>query len=71
MEAVLGRNKPSLEDKLPGPQVRSNTSTPMYPPSKSQIIDLYAVGIVESEPKCTSVPFICGIEVEGPKGELE
>jgi hypothetical protein len=43
----------------------------MYPPSKSQIIDLYTVGIVESEPKHTSVPFICGIEVEGPKGELE
>ncbi|KAJ7115618.1 hypothetical protein C8R43DRAFT_1155206, partial [Mycena crocata] len=54
----------------PGPQVRSFTSTPMYPSSESQTVDLYAVGI-EEEPRRTSVPFICGIEVEGPKGELE
>ncbi|KAF8175647.1 hypothetical protein K438DRAFT_1608288, partial [Mycena galopus ATCC 62051] len=43
----------------------------MYPPPKSHIVDLYTVGIAESEPKCTSVPFIYGIEVEGPRGELE
>ena len=34
---------------------------------KSQVIDLYAVGI--EEPERASVPFICGIEVEGPRGE--
>jgi hypothetical protein len=42
----------------------------MYPPSKSQIVDLYAVGI-EEEPRCSSMPFICGIVVEGPNGERE
>ncbi|KAJ7176152.1 hypothetical protein C8R43DRAFT_872903, partial [Mycena crocata] len=42
----------------------------MYSPSvESHIIDLYAVGI--EEPKRTSVPFVCMIEVEGPQGELE
>ncbi|KAJ7432600.1 hypothetical protein B0H11DRAFT_2260315 [Mycena galericulata] len=54
----------------PGPNVRSNTLTPMYPLSKSHIVDLYAVGI-EEWPRRASVPFICGIEVEGPQGELE
>jgi hypothetical protein len=41
----------------------------MYPPSKSQIVDLYTVGI-EEEPRRSSVPFICGM-VEGPNGERE
>ncbi|KAF8144990.1 hypothetical protein K438DRAFT_1630809, partial [Mycena galopus ATCC 62051] len=43
----------------------------MYPPSQSHIVDLYAVGIKECEPRHASMPFICGIEVEGPRGELE
>jgi hypothetical protein len=43
----------------------------MYPASNTQVVDLDAVGIEEREPKCASVPFICGIEVEGPRGELE
>ncbi|KAJ7172818.1 hypothetical protein C8R43DRAFT_1119658 [Mycena crocata] len=38
-------------------------------PVESQVIDLYNVGI--EEPRRASVPFICGIEVEGPRGELE
>ncbi|KAJ7106684.1 hypothetical protein C8R44DRAFT_638333, partial [Mycena epipterygia] len=41
----------------------------MYTPPESQIVDLYTVGI-ERGPKRASVPFICGIELEGPKGEL-
>jgi hypothetical protein len=39
--------------------------------AESHIVDLYAVGIEEHEPKRASLPFICGIEVEGPWGELE
>ncbi|KAJ7137883.1 hypothetical protein C8R44DRAFT_607176 [Mycena epipterygia] len=41
----------------------------MYIPLESHIVDLYTVGI-ERGPKRTSVPFICGIELEGPKGEI-
>ncbi|KAJ6484849.1 hypothetical protein C8R45DRAFT_904026, partial [Mycena sanguinolenta] len=70
-EMVLGRDEPSLEDVSPGPHVRRFTSTPMYQPSESHVIDLYAVGIGENEPKRASVPFICEIEVEGPRGERE
>ncbi|KAJ7870660.1 hypothetical protein B0H13DRAFT_2350282 [Mycena leptocephala] len=66
---VLECEEPSPEDSSPGPQVRSNTSTPMYAPSESHIVDLYTVGI-ERRPRRTSVPFICGIELEGPRGEL-
>ncbi|KAF8195132.1 hypothetical protein K438DRAFT_1587515, partial [Mycena galopus ATCC 62051] len=43
----------------------------MYPPPETRIIDLYAVGIKDNEPKRASVPFICEIEVEGPRGEQE
>jgi hypothetical protein len=39
--------------------------------AESHIVDLYAVGVEEHDPKRTSVPFICGIEVEGPQGERE
>ncbi|KAJ7654195.1 hypothetical protein B0H17DRAFT_1214460 [Mycena rosella] len=41
----------------------------MYAPSNSHVVDLYTVGIEERRPKRASVPFICGIEVEGPRGE--
>jgi hypothetical protein len=42
----------------------------MYAASKSHVVDLYAVGIKEQGPKRASVLFMCGIEVEGPEGEL-
>ncbi|KAJ7455172.1 hypothetical protein FB451DRAFT_1408048 [Mycena latifolia] len=67
---VLGCEEPPAEDASPGPEVRSDTSTPMYAPYKSHVVDLYAVGIEEQQPKRASVPFICEIEVEGPRGEL-
>ncbi|KAJ6590222.1 hypothetical protein B0H10DRAFT_2233705 [Mycena sp. CBHHK59/15] len=40
----------------------------MYAPFESHIVDLYTVSI-ERGPRRTSVPFICGIEIEGPRGE--
>ncbi|KAJ7082085.1 hypothetical protein B0H15DRAFT_785971, partial [Mycena belliarum] len=69
-DAVLGRDEPPPEDVSPGPQVRSDTSTPMYAADQSQIVDLYAVGLEEREMQRASEPFVCGIEVEGPRGEL-
>ncbi|KAJ7071901.1 hypothetical protein B0H15DRAFT_793145, partial [Mycena belliarum] len=65
---VLGCDEPPPGDASRGPQVRSPTLTPMYTATpESQVIDLYAVGIEES--KRASVPFICGIQIEGPRGE--
>jgi hypothetical protein len=43
----------------------------MYAAPKMQVVDLYAVGIEWTEAKRPSVPFICCIEVEGPRGEIE
>ncbi|KAJ7649206.1 hypothetical protein B0H17DRAFT_1215420 [Mycena rosella] len=73
-EPVLGCDEPSPEDESAGPEVRSDTLTPMYAPSNSHVVDLYTVGIEDGRPKRASVPFIlpfiCGIEVEGLRGEL-
>jgi hypothetical protein len=42
----------------------------MYSTStESNVVDLYTVGAKGRDPGRASVPFICGIEVEGPKGE--
>ncbi|KAJ7606297.1 hypothetical protein DFH06DRAFT_1019442, partial [Mycena polygramma] len=43
----------------------------MYAAPKKQVVDLYAVGIERTGAKRASVPFMCGIEVEGPRGEIE
>ncbi|KAJ7233815.1 hypothetical protein C8J57DRAFT_1090226, partial [Mycena rebaudengoi] len=42
----------------------------MYASSQFHIADLYVVGVNKSVPRATSMPFVCYIEAEGPRGEL-
>ncbi|KAJ6456905.1 hypothetical protein C8R45DRAFT_1185017, partial [Mycena sanguinolenta] len=67
---VLGRDEPTPEDMRTGPQIRRNTLMSTYATSKSHVVDLYTVGMGKNGAKQASVPFVCEIEAEGPKGEL-